>query len=190
MTDRKIMCPRCGKDWVQKVGGLVASGVTTGTGTASVSGKIVEVQTRSQTQLSKDLSPPSPTVWYSKECLVGYGIVLSLGGIIMLSWLSQEAGRPNSLFREWGGGLCGFFWLLVVIGLALLILGVVLFAGSGSALPWSEASARDKNALQKWEQLFYCYTCDGVFVPGQMLLVPRGKIREYCYDEYPAEPEA
>jgi len=174
MSTDKPTCPQCGKDWVQKVSGLVATGITTGTGTANVNGKSVNVKTTEQTELSKTLAHPSSTVLESREGLLAMSVVCFLIGIALLVGLS-EATRVCS-------------WIFVAPGVAFLLLSMVGFAMSRVArYTWSEASIRDQNASRKWQQLFYCHTCDGVFIPGQTLFVPRGKMRDFCYDEYPGE---
>jgi hypothetical protein len=68
-----------------------------------------------------------------------------------------------------------------MLPIVALLIGRLITDRFGSGR--SGADTRWYRANQRWEQLFYCGRCDGVFVPGDIGLVPARQMREYLAAE-------
>jgi len=183
MEVSQLVCPNCGRDQVQKVSAIVAGSVVKGKAKGEVNARTISMDIDGQTELGRSLS--APTGELSRGCMEAMGILFVVGGFLMLIWLIGNVTQPDSWFRDFSGDICGVFWILVVFGVVLLVCGVLMLRASEKAPNQSEVNTRYQNALSKWNQLFYCHICDGVFIPGQGLLVPREKMRDFLYDEWP-----
>ena len=46
---------------------------------------------------------------------------------------------------------------------------------------WSAAVAEWERAMERWNRLYYCSRCDGVFIPGEGILTPVEELEEALY---------
>lgn len=172
MTTHELNCPQCGQfDKVQKVSALYTSGVST-----------VEYETWKppppksdlwpilekrkgvgQTRLSARLAPPEKPgpkgVW---SWVLGIEVLLAMLACASLSILFGEA-----------------FALFVLVGVAVLVGGIVVHSNQQK-----EADARMpqwNEAMRRWDQLYYCARCDGIFIPDETPLIPTGRMSEFLF---------
>ena len=165
-------CPHCWReDQVQKVSALVASGTTTGmeygwtvgrAGQQRFHGNTVE-WSRQQTVLATLLAPPRQPRPVAELAAV-VALLLLIG--FLLCVLSQAAivVEAANLF-------------LVTLWLVFVSLPVVLLVLLGRAMRTQTADSRRawlewQRRRQKWEALYYCHRCGGVFLPGIPMFVP------------------
>ena len=169
---QSLACPHCQhEDRVEKVSALVATSTTTGmsygwtvghAGSQRFHGNTV-AWSRQQTMLAGMLAAPRrplPLV----GC--GAGIAVPLLVLTLLCSLSEAAtmlAQANvEVFL-----LCTVFALFPVVLLVLLIWGVRASAPDNQRV-WLEWQRQ----MQKWQALYYCHRCGGVFIPGSGGFVP------------------
>lgn len=71
------------------------------------------------------------------------------------------------------------FALFVLVGVAVLVGGIVTHSNQKK-----EADARMpqwNEAMRRWDQLYYCARCDGVFIPDETPLIPKGGMSEFLF---------
>jgi hypothetical protein len=155
-------CPSCDQvDAVRKVSAIYGAGTTESAGntfgTAVSFGErgteftpfVAAHNTQSQTLLSKRLSPPKRPNDARLTCAIVGGLCVGFGGIWLFSAVPGAA----------------------EIGLAVGLLGAFLFF---KLVDWSTAKDRLRwqEQMARWDRLFYCARCDGIFVPGEAGLAP------------------
>ena len=174
MPNKKALeCPNCRLvDSVQKVSGIVKSGT-------------------SETSLKGN----GQAVSYSfgdDGLAVGAGRFKASGSQITV--LSKQLARPNLQPRSKSGVLGCLFPISVIItiismlvlfsgeniGSTLLTLVVFAFITIFLFIPFNQERIRYEDyledfqaatdsALERWNDLYYCHRCDGIFVPGEAL---------------------
>jgi hypothetical protein len=121
--------------------------------------------------------PPKPKRQRLTGYLAGLGLCVLALSIVVLAW--QSAAYRLSLpftipdgWTQWaiGGALAG-------LGMLLAELGYGLAASARLAV----ADMRWRRAKQRWERLYYCQACRGVFEAGEGKLVPLEAMRQYLY---------
>jgi len=169
---QSLACPhcRCGER-VEKVSALVARSTTTGmsygwtvghAGRHRFHGNTV-AWSRHQTVLAGMLAPPRrplPLI----GC--GAGVAVPLLAWTLLCSLSEAATMLAQANME-VFLLCAVFALLPVALLVLLIRGVRASTPASQRV-WLEWQRQ----MQKWQALYYCHRCGGVFMPGSGVFVP------------------
>ncbi len=56
------------------------------------------------------------------------------------------------------------------------------FRNANAGRIWAETQMPHwQRAITKWQQLFYCHRCDGVFLPGHFFFVPSGQMLDFLY---------
>jgi hypothetical protein len=191
MSDQ-LKCPKCGQiDMVQKVSALYGSGISVGEyggpsiGVATPVGSgrpsLVTGSTRlsgvSQTALSAKLAPPAkPTYKTPGGWLLTGFIVLLVVGIIGSSISVMVAGTAEDRLEA-----------IIVEPVALGIVIVLLWwrnrEGSKRRRKFEQEMAMWKEAIGKWNQLYYCARDDGVFIPGQNRFVSVDQMTALLYGE-------
>jgi hypothetical protein len=175
----KLILSNCGQlDSVRKVSAIVSAGTSSGMYSGYgdsigysahgliVMDEIITLSGSSQTQLCRLLSPPKQPNYVSFTTMLKhpYGIFL-----IFL----------------------GFFGLIILpilwfIGVAFILGTIWVF------LYWALASEKEKTLLitemprwqganSKWQRLYYCYRCDGVYLPGESYIVPSQHMKDFLY---------
>lgn len=190
-----LTCPHCHQiDQVAKVSAVFSGGAAAGAFAVSAPrGGYARVGGVSQTVQSMRLAPPQKPV-YKNVWGVGYIIGLFLLTVVLLFSL------PNAIisvldvvsqvvyYNEYN--LANTIINLVIsIGLATgLVIGIVLLlsnrrkASSRQKAVIPTQHAQWERAMAKWQQLYYCGRCDGVFIPGGMSgLIPVGSMMAYLY---------
>jgi hypothetical protein len=176
-----IRCPQCHQiDQVQKVSALVDAGTARGfTSRTSIS---------SRTDLSADLRPPGYNPYDEEDSplwewgfivfgfLIGYGLVIV--GIVFLV-ITAQLGRGFNFFD-----------------LGLIIVGVIIAWYTHLQLRDMKKKPRrvrikgaatfiHEKRLERWDQLYYCFRDDGVFLPdGKSPFIPRSEMQNFVRRSY------
>lgn len=123
--------------------------------------------------LAQRLAPPDEPTYRSPWGFWSIGtIVLFVLVIIGNLFIDISRGSPRA------------FEVLVIVPtiIAPIVAWKWLTARSRHART-EEALPAWENAITKWQQLYYCHRCDGVFIPGrEARLVPPGPMRDYFFD--------
>lgn len=152
-------CPQCRAGDIYKVSDVYKQGITTGSAHGNVfipghsghAGHLapVAMQTRQQSALSNQLTPPNGE----------YGIPISLGLAMPLGY---------------GGGMCFFSKepQTILLGWLLILLAITIFVGYF-------VSAIDKaKYVPTWSRLWYCARCGCVFDPATSRFSANGNPNE------------
>jgi len=70
----------------------------------------------------------------------------------------------------------GLYYFLVIGG---IVLAVVFAVYSARQQKVNEEMPKWESAIRRWNQLYYCSRCDGVFIPEKTLLVPSEMTRGF-----------
>lgn len=150
------LCPKCNKDdQIQKVSSIYSGG-TAIADYDTYAGRRTAVST---TNLAKKLSPPpKPKLadegWSSCSGLAVFAIAGVILGFIVRAISSViSPATKESAFPFIIGFLIGFF-------------GLILLIKSYSAKQSKKLEPIYKNAVTKWNELYYCYRDDCVFDPS------------------------
>jgi hypothetical protein len=178
MTQTHLHCPNCHQvDGVQKATALVNTGIVSSTyrGFASgvgyipngpiLTGNNIALSGTSQTALSSLLSPPLRPRPYKNY--LGLYIFLSVLSVL-LPFLFQST-------------------FIISFSICALIALTILIYYEKRDLPtkrsgYAAAINNWQRAMDKWNHLYYCHRCDGVFLPGQNLIVPSAHMMHYLYN--------
>jgi hypothetical protein len=163
-------------------------------------------ETTSSTLLAQRLAPPSQPkkpkkddYSYMKYASASfkakyYLIVVLLP--VLLSWIAFcGIAGVGSLVIEGAGGwvLATLIWIGIVIGGAIpSVLWAKKARKNAEFLRWQALAERDYNwalrqyemwleAMQRWNELYYCARCDGVFLEGSRL-VPVEQMYSFLYE--------
>ncbi len=191
MATINLYCPQCGQiDSVRKVSAIVNSGTTS----SSFSGygdsigysrngmvftdEFITLTGSSQTHLSQFLSPPiQPQVNYFDD----YTLIIVLSGIIGL--ITVIIGLFQILVSQFVSGT-----FILLFGLSSL--GVCVWVGvshsdlnKNNEIRFKQEHWAWQKALSKWQKLYYCYRCDGVFLPNLNHIIPSQHAYDYLYEE-------
>jgi hypothetical protein len=178
-------CPSCGEvDTVRKASAVNASGThTTSYEIPVVYGSGEDQYTRieqrtatSQTPTAARLEPPpKPRGGIS---LIGFGV----GWALPSSFIGFIV--TNRIYKDVYSRIpAEKYWLPI---LAVLVIGIVV------AAIWNQEQAKAaakalpiwQYAIRRWNTLFYCMRCDGVFIPGNNSFATANQIQMYLYHGY------
>jgi hypothetical protein len=168
---QSLACPHCQHgNRVEQVSALVARSTTTGmsygwtvghAGRQRFHGNTV-AWSRHQTMLAAMLAPPRrplPLV----GC--GAGIAVPLLVLTLLCSLSEAATMLAQANVE-------VFLLCAVFALLPVVIFVVLIRGVRANATFSQRALLEwQRQMQKWQALYYCHRCGGVFMPGSGIFV-------------------
>ena len=174
-----LTCPRCQReDRVQKVSALVANGTTTemryGWTVGRVGGQRFHGNTvswsRQQTLLAGMLAPPRrplPLV----SCAAGIAVLLLVLSLLcIVSEAASVAAEANSAVV-----LMIAVFAVFPLGLLVVLVRGVRTNALSSQMAWLEWQRQ----MQKWQVLYYCHRCGGVFMPGSEIFVPAPATRAF-----------
>lgn len=134
---------------------------------------------------------------------VGMGS-FSASGTQMTLLSQQLAFKETTLDRNDRGSMWAFF-IFMGISLSALVgamfVPAILFGGitvlaffryrhkeTEYQVFYRQWLASRNLALKRWQSLYYCHRCDGVFVPGKSGLIPTDQMSQYLYaNEVPTE---
>jgi hypothetical protein len=177
-----LTCPHCHSDQqVQKVSAIVASGTVNGTMHGIYWGRVGGIFSgrsfhgntirwhHQQTELAERLAPPR-----KPRNLAAVGTIL---GVFCFA-LPLVCGCPQSLATA-GMGIVGGMLALGVLGLCVAaIVGMIVAYQRG--VPGRRMRHMEwQRQMSKWDALYYCHRCDGVFAPGVTPLLPTYAMRGY-----------
>lgn len=200
MRESKVVCPKCGEsDAIRKVSSIVSEGtsyaenkgVGLGIGRDELQFFSGFSDSTSRTMLTSTLArpqkPPAPRTagWLRlfpiTRLSFAFLILTVCAACAVLSFpLLYSTYRASPL---------------------LILVPVILFVAIGALmLRWIWVSVRREarivhereaayplevqqweDAVKRWEQLYYCYRDDGVFLQGQSVLVPAAQMNPYLY---------
>jgi hypothetical protein len=121
-----------------------------------------------QTALGRALMGPTTPADRTPWSGTVIAAILGCGGLGVLSW--------SRIFGD--GGLGSF-----VTGMVLIAVALVLGADASQQAEDRRARVATERSLAdwaapRWDRLYYCYHCDGVFEPGQTTFVPTVSVAE------------
>ena len=180
MTNLDLRCPNCRQiDCTQKISAIVNGGISSGRYSGYANGyydsAFINITNYNQTRLSKLLSPPKNPYnvirKYSSESV--YKVELFVIGAVGLSALGC------TLVIILVGTSSQFSCLSTIIVLTLLIAVFLFFwifinlKQSRTDNAWAQSQMPYwQSAITRWHQMYYCHRCDGIFLPGENLLIP------------------
>jgi Na+/phosphate symporter len=148
--EEQFNCPRCGSDRTQKAKILYEAGASaikvTTVGVDGVGVELAATAGSSQTELSKNLSPPVKP----KKSRAGW-LLFTMGIVIILPALPDIPEIPR------GGVTLAY----LVIGGGLMFLGGWL--NKKSTETFKKADLRYQVDYPKWERLWFCNRCGHAF---------------------------
>jgi hypothetical protein len=188
-----VSCPHCGQvDLVQKVSSVTANGTVIGTISGTVpterEGRTIYVPTYQQTSMTTELvrrlwAPSAPAMRSTgyEAWLIGFLFLASFGSFSFIGIMNTTPGVNT------GASL----WYCLLPGVVCLFLGIgctVLYNRSTAKAARYAISqenllnqARYSNALSRYNQLYYCYRDDCVFIPGEDRAVSVGDMNSLLY---------
>lgn len=191
-------CPQCHMlDCTRKVSTIVNAGTSFGSYTGRSDGvgytpngpvfmdEYITVNGSSQTTLSRLLSPPAQPIYRSAwpaALVLITAIIWFLLAVVTLNCILAIFGSRHFhekidgsyLFYN-GVALTIFLSLIILINLYIRRKNLIKYTQVKAQMPhWQRANAT-------WQHLYYCYRCDGVFLPGQSFLIPSEYMREFLY---------
>jgi hypothetical protein len=202
VSNQRVVCPKCQRsDNVQKVTAIVTQGTRVieergGIDIDTDYGMDVLPLTYSsvtRSKLARKLAAPEkPLQTRSYGCIaalfisrLGAGLVVCamLMGVFFCSFpfLAATYAQNNSLFI--GIFIAGFG-----------IIGLVLFSSIRAVLRQTRLTSEQRNSYdakvqawedsyKRWQQLYYCFRDDGVFLPSQSSFVPVNQMSDYLKAE-------
>jgi len=200
MRESKLVCPKCGRaDAVRKVTSIIDDGTTHTESNRlgmSIGGDEIEFYSGlgssvARTGLVSALAAPKKP---SQPSRVGWSAIVPgfrlncAGSVLGLIMLSAVCSFPvfYPTYRE--NPLLIFFPGVIFAAAAVILMRWVWLSNRRETQTLREAEARYsreieqwKRALVQWEQLYYCYRDDGVFLHGQAVLVPTDQMKQYLY---------
>lgn len=188
MATINLTCPQCGQiDSVRKVSTIVSDGTSSGTYSGygdgigysahgmTVMDEVITITGSSQTQLSWLLSPP---IEPSKRSFFEVLLVMPFIGLLGLMFTILGLFGIVTTKSE-GAGMLIFGMLCLSIVVLMLI---TYFHNSKDEKIRVEREIPSwKNAVYRWQQLYYCYRCDGVYLPNLDYLVPTQYVMDFLY---------
>jgi hypothetical protein len=185
------VCPRCGEAHsIEKVSSIYAS---------EISRRYYDLRHRyTQTELARLLKPPDkpgPTDLKGVS-LLNLGVMLC--GLSVYSGTCLFGGEPlrippsELVLVGVAVGTKGAGIYLSLIATATLLVGVplgvgvaLIRVGSKRIRSWRERLPLEKGrydqAIHRWERLYYCARDDGLFIDGDVRLVPVTRVWELLY---------
>lgn len=200
MSESRVVCPKCGRaDAVRKVSSIVSAGTTyteNQTLGMGIDGKDLEFfsgfgssQSRSAlaSALSCPLKPSSPPNGgglrrFPITRLTCAGFLLALIGVcaIVTYLVFFPTYRNVPLF--------GLLPIALFVSSAVVLLRGIWISVQREAHSDHEKAhsypielQRWERAVERWEQLYYCFRDDGVFLPNHAVLVPSAQMKQYLY---------
>ena len=172
-------CPHCSQqDMVQKVSALVDSSTVNGMEYGWIVGRTRGRRfsgytigwNRQQTVLASLLAPPS-----KPKPVIGLAALFMVFLLLpsLLCTISQENTPVAQTSME-----VRMFWL-VIIGMHLALLLLLLLGVRRNSTYSRSAWVAWQRQMQKWQALYYCHRCDGVFIPGFPIFVPTAAMRSF-----------
>jgi hypothetical protein len=128
------------------------------------------------TALAARLARPAPP--RSSGCALLATIMAGALGLVVALVVGCGAGIIVSGYLRAGGLSTILLPLAGAILLPLLLVVVGSLARGALSSRASVADLRWQRAVARWETLFYCGRCDGVFAPGDVGLAPATRMRD------------
>ena len=180
MNNVDLRCPNCQQiDYVQKISAIVNGGISSGRYSGYANGyydsTLINITNYNQTRLSKLLSPPknpynvirhysSESVYIKELIVIGVVGLSALGCIlaIILAGPSSQFSCLNTIIvLTLLIAVCLFFWIFINLKQSRID-----NAWAQSQMPYW------RSAITRWHQMYYCHRCDGIFLPGERVLIP------------------
>lgn len=180
MANVNLYCPNCQRvDSVQKISAIVNGGISFGRYNGYANGyydsAYINITNYNQTRLSKLLFPPknpykairhySSESVYIKE-LAGIAAVglAALGCMLVIIFAgpsSQYSCLTTMILLTLLTTISLFFWVFTNL------------KKSRTDNAWAESQMPNWiSIMTRWHQMYYCHRCDGIFLPGEDVLIP------------------
>jgi hypothetical protein len=119
--------------------------------------------------------PPRPELYRLPGHLTGLGLFLALSSAAVLAWQHSSSLHPLAFTTP--GGLTRWPVLGVLAGLGILLTKVAYDLAAYAR--YVHAELRWTIAKQRWDRLYYCQSCRGVFEADKGKLVPLDRLLAY-----------
>lgn len=188
MAASSLSCPHCGQlDSVRKVSAIVSSGTSSGSytgygdgigyssGGVMIMDELITLTGSSQTQLSSLLSPPIEPCEPNFELVLVCSALLGLFGffVTMLGLGDISNNTPDAT----GALILG----LICLSIAVLVAVKYFHKSRDEKIRVAREMPVWERAVSKWQHLYYCYRCDGVFLPSLNYIVPTQYMMNFLY---------
>lgn len=176
-TGTVSVCPRCGQiDAVQKVSSIVTGGIST-IQYIPPGAVIGHSEATSVSALAQRLMPPTKKPEDLGTRLFKIVLIAIAPGLCGILCVASGLSRGSA-------GLAELVLGMLSLGISAVLFVLILYSLITGAA--SRKTAQDKaaheTALIRWNQLYYCYRDDGVFIPGQNRFVPAGQMQTLLYE--------
>jgi hypothetical protein len=157
------------------------------------------VQPASRANLSAPIKPSNTVVTLVRVWqwlfggIFGFGVLVLLGGSLLGGFSVLLAGSyDESGFTSLIGGT--MLLPVLCVGIGFLIIGGTIMV----LIPWlggryvtqnyQKRLAQWQRAMEKYQKLWFCSRCAGVWMEGQNRLVPVEHLQSFLYELQPTEP--
>ena len=189
MATINLNCPQCGQiDSVRKVSSIVNAGTSSsrysGYGDsighsahgAIVMDEYITINGISQTQLSLMLSPPIQPKAIFVDGFAVMSVLLGITGIILLLF-----GLPIIFTSQFGFGIFLLLFSFICIGITIWMTVRNPTITTNETIRFDKQLLEWKKAINRWNELYYCHRCDGVFISNLNFIVPTQYMMEFLY---------
>jgi hypothetical protein len=181
MTAKTVVCPQCGKDdKIQKVSAVYSGGFSTAANNSPLVAYGVEQRTITTiTPLAQRLTPPAKPkltgcAATSPVAILIVAVVLSL---VLFCVLFPSLAWESSGNSGWAN--CIFFALVFTLMMAIGIpIGIYSVKKQKELQP---QIAMWEKAIQKWNEIYYCWRDDTLFDPSSGKSVPSNMMNTLLY---------
>ncbi len=191
MATINLTCPQCGQiDSVRKVSAIVSDGTSSGTFSGYGDGigysahgmivmdEVITITGSSQTELSWFLSPP---IEPSAKYFGGILLIMIVSGIMGL--LIICIGFDNIFASQFEFGIFLLLFGLLCLGIAIWTSNSYTKLNKSEQIRFKKELHAWEKAIHRWQQLYYCYRCDGVYLPNLNYIVPAQYMIGFLYYE-------
>jgi hypothetical protein len=174
MATSTLYCLQCGQiDSVRKVSTVVSAGISTGAYSGYGDGigysthgmifidEVITVTGSSQTQLSRLLTPP---IEPRKNYFGGILFIMIISGFMGV--FITCIGLVNIFTSQFEFGIFLMLFGLLCLGIAVWTSNSYTKLNKSEQIRFKKELHAWEKAIQRWQQLYYCHRCDGLYVPG------------------------
>ena len=175
MVNGQIVCPQCRRsDLVFRLGDLVAQETLLVTKREPASETTIKLQSKRAYQFQQALEKEEGCL--TELLMIPLGLLgtlaMIIGVLVVLAGCMAFAmaalvfltGDPDTAIE------------IALFGISLFA-GIAVFIGGPMVVSGWIGEKTEKRKRDRWEKLYYCERCDGVFAPGQHRLTPVERIR-------------
>lgn len=194
-----LRCPRCSSnDQVQKVSAIVASQTQEISGGSWETQVYVDKKGKKHTEdhytpysgtqmsvLAQRLSPPEkPDAGFSTGIIIAIGFLMVAGVCGLLGLFTIMSSSLSVALAD-----ASFYVLCITPTFVFGVLGILLFLVSSISHREKVTQVKQveiprwEKAMRRWEQLYYCYRDDNIFIPHENVSVAVPQMKTYIYQK-------